>query len=142
MKSAVRGCARTARTRSVNRGQETTGGDIQSEPSILPGCALTEPCQSLHVAPNRSGIRLVLFRQGVRLRGLLLRQLESLNDRIEHRVTRRTELLGGGPQEKGAIGGRVGVEGCANGIERCRPRVLNRRTRAGAGSQRRAENPR
>src|SRR4029450_13588286 len=104
------------------------GGEIESEPPVLPGRALTEPCQPLHITPNRSGIRLMLFRQGVRLRGLLLRQLESLNDRIEHRVTRRTELLGGGPQEKGAIGVRVGVEGCANGIERCRPRVLNRRT--------------
>jgi hypothetical protein len=85
----------------VIRGQKATGGEIESEPPVLPGRALTEPCQPLHITPNRSGIRLMLLRQGVRLRGLLLRQLESLHDRVDHRVTRRTELLGGGPKEQG-----------------------------------------
>ena len=116
---------------------------VESEPSVLPGCALTESCQSLHVAPDRAGIRLVLLRQRVRLRGLLLRQIESLHDRIEHRVTRRTELQGDGPQEQSAIDGRVGVEGRANGIQAMSStRPESTLPRAGAGSQRRAENPR
>src|SRR5687767_5042393 len=59
---------------SVDRGQEATGGAIEHVPSVLPGCALTESCQSLHVAPDRTRVRLVRFRQRVRLGGLLLRQ--------------------------------------------------------------------
>ena len=37
---------------SVDRGQEATGGAVESEASILPRCALTETCQPLHVAPD------------------------------------------------------------------------------------------
>src|SRR3954468_19001816 len=58
---------------SVDRGEEATGGAVEDEASVLPGCALTESRQSLHVAPDRTGIRLVLLREDVRLRGLLLR---------------------------------------------------------------------
>jgi hypothetical protein len=110
--------------RLVDRGQEATGCAIEREPCVLPGRALTESRQPLHIAPDGTWIRLMLLGQGVRLRGLLLRHVESLHDRIEYRVARRTELLGGGPQEEGAIGGRVRVEGCANGIERCPWRQL------------------
>ena len=128
---------------SVDRGEEATGGAVEGEPSVLPGRALTESRQPLHVAPDGSGIRLVLFRQRVRLGGLLLRQIESLHDRVEHRVARRTELLGGGPQEQRAIVGRVGVEGRAD----ARPAMSSTRPesthpRAGAGSRPRGENPR
>jgi hypothetical protein len=66
----------------VNRGQEATGGAIKRESSVLPGRALTQTCEPLHVAPDRTGIRLVRFRQVVRLAGVLLRQLESLHDGI------------------------------------------------------------
>ncbi len=69
----------------MDRGQEATGGTVEGEAAVLPRRALTESRQSLHVTPDRSGIRLVLFRQRVRLGGLLLRQIESLHDRIENR---------------------------------------------------------
>ena len=81
---------------SVDRGQEATGGAVESEASILPGRALTQTRQPLHVAPEGAGVRLVLLRQRVRLGGVLLRQVESLHDRLEHRVPRGSELLGGG----------------------------------------------
>ena len=85
----------------------------------------------------------MLFRQRVRLRGLLPRQIESLRDRIEYRVARRTELQGGGPLEQRAIDGRVGVEGRADGIQAMSStRPESTPPRAGAGSQRRGENPR
>ena len=120
-------CPHGVRGRSVHRGQEAAGGLVESESSVLPGRVLTESCQPLHVAPDRAWIRLVLLRQRVCLRGLLARQIESLHDRIEYRVARRTELQGDGPLEQSAIDGRVGVESGANGIQRCRPRLLNRR---------------
>src|SRR5258708_861811 len=112
---------------SVDRGQEAAGGAIEGEASVLPGRALAETCQPLHVAPDRAGIRLVLFRQRVRLVGLLLRQIESPRDRLEHRIARGSELLGGGPQEDGAIGCGVRVDGRADVVKRRRPGVLNRR---------------
>ena len=65
---------------SVDRGQEAAGGAIESEPSILPGGALTQSRESLHVAPDGTGIRLVLFRECVRLRSVLLRHIMSLHD--------------------------------------------------------------
>jgi len=57
----------------VDRGHEATGGAIEGEASILPRRALTQSGQPLHVTPDRTGIRLVRFRQRVRLSGLLLR---------------------------------------------------------------------
>ncbi len=87
----------------MNRGQEATGSAIEHVTSVLPWSVLTETSQSLHVAPHRARIRLVLFRQRVRLGGLLLRQIESPHDRLEHRVPRRSEFLGGGPQDQGAV---------------------------------------
>src|SRR5439155_13063391 len=54
---------------SVDRGEEATGGAIEGEPSVLPGCALTQSREPLHVAPDRAGIRLVLFSHCVRLGG-------------------------------------------------------------------------
>jgi hypothetical protein len=121
-------CPHGVRGRSVHRGQEATGGLVESESSVLPGRVLTESCQTLHVAPDRAWIRLVLLRQRVCLHGLLARQIESLHNRIKHRVARRTELQGDGPLEQSAIDGRVGVERRADSIQRCRPRVLNRRS--------------
>src|SRR5215471_6205559 len=47
----------------VHRGQETAGGAIEGVTSVLPGRVLTESRQSLHVAPDRTGVRLVHFRQ-------------------------------------------------------------------------------
>ena len=58
--------ARTATvTRSVNRGEQTTGGAIEREPFVLPGRALTESGESLHVTPDGARVRLVLFRQRI-----------------------------------------------------------------------------
>src|SRR5438874_1158870 len=88
---------------SVDRRKEATGGAIEGEPSVLPGCALTQTRQPLHVAPNGTGVRFVLFRQRKRLRGLLLRHIESLYGRVEHRGARGTEFLGHGPLEFGLI---------------------------------------
>jgi hypothetical protein len=64
-------CSHGLRARSVHRG------------------TLAESRQPLQVAPDRTGIRFMLLGQPVRLHGLLARQIESLHDRIEHRVARR-----------------------------------------------------
>ncbi len=66
----------------MDRGQEATGSAIEGEPSVLPGRALAQTCEPLHVAPDRAGIRLVCFRQVVRLSGVLLRQLKSLDSTL------------------------------------------------------------
>jgi hypothetical protein len=42
---------------------------------------------------------------------LLLRQIESLHDRVEYRIACRPELPGDGPQDHGAISGGVRGEG-------------------------------
>ena len=94
----------------VDRGQEAAGGAIEGEPAVLPGRALAQTREPLHVAPDRTGIRLERLCQRVRLCGLLLRQIESLHSRVNHRVTRRPELLGRGPQEDEAIVRGVCVE--------------------------------
>lgn len=75
----------------MDRGQEATGGAIEGVSSILPGRVLTESRQSLHVAPDRTGIALALLRQRERLRGLLLRDVESQNGRLNHCVPRGPE---------------------------------------------------
>jgi hypothetical protein len=87
----------------VDRGQEATGGAIEGEPTILPGRALTQTREPLHVAPDRTRVRLVRFRQGVRLCGLLLRQFESLHGCINDGVACRPDFLPGGPQEHEAM---------------------------------------
>src|SRR5690606_5086023 len=51
------------RPRLVDRGEETAGGAVEGEAAVLPGRALTESCQSLHIAPHGPGIRLVLLRE-------------------------------------------------------------------------------
>jgi hypothetical protein len=79
----------------------------------------------------------VLFRQRVRLDGLLLRQIESPHNRLEHRIPRRSEFLGSGPQDQGAVIRGVCVEGCTNAVEGRRPRLLNRRADAGSRFRRR-----
>ena len=112
----------------MDRGQEAAGRAIEGESAILPRCALAQTREPLHVAPDRTGIRLERFRQRVRLRGLLLRQLESLNSRVNNRVTRRPEFLGRGPQENEAIVRGVCVERGPDAVERCRPGLLNRRS--------------
>src|SRR5947209_18815135 len=114
--------------RSVNRGQEATRSAIEHVTSVLPWSVLTETSQSLHVAPHRARIRFVLFRQRVRLGGLLLRQIESPHNRLEHRVARRSEFLGGGPQDQGAVIRGVCVVGCANAVVVRRPRLLHLRS--------------
>jgi hypothetical protein len=45
-------CPRGKGPGSVDRGQEATGGAIEGEASILPGRALTESGQPLHVTPG------------------------------------------------------------------------------------------
>jgi hypothetical protein len=77
-------CPHGVRRRSVDRGEEAAGSLVEREPSVLPGCALTESCQSLRISPDRARVRLMLFRQRVRLGSLFARQLKSLCDRIEH----------------------------------------------------------
>ena len=84
---------------SLDRGQEATGGTVKSEASILPGRALTESRQSLHVTPDRTRIHLVRFCHRVRLRGLLLRQIQPLHDGVEYPVTGRCNLPGGRPED-------------------------------------------
>ena len=84
-------------TRSLHRGEETAGGAIEREARVLPGRALAETCQPLHVPPDRAGIRLVLFRQHEGVGGELPRQLQSLDRRLDHLLTGRAELLGRGP---------------------------------------------
>src|ERR1700737_4621448 len=106
---------------SVDRGEKATGSAIEAEPSVLPGCALTESGQSLHLAPDGPGVRLVLLCERVRLGGVLLRHVESLHDRLKDRFARRTEFLGGRPQDRGALEDGIGVEGGADVIERCGP---------------------
>jgi hypothetical protein len=58
-----------------------------------------------------------LLRQRVRLGGLLLRQIESLYDRLENRVTIRSEFLARGAKNGGAIVGGVRVERYANAFK-------------------------
>src|SRR5947207_3730323 len=113
--------------RSVDRGEEATGGAIEDVTAVLPGRALTESCQALHESPDRTGVRLMFFRQRVRLSGLLLRDFGLANGRLEYRVPRRSELLGGGAQEQGAVIRGVVVERCTHAVQRRRPRSLNRR---------------
>src|SRR5262249_18921712 len=103
-------CSRGDERGSVDRRQEATCGAIESEPPVLPGRALAETRQSLHVAPHRTWIHLELLRKRVRLGGLLLRHIESLNGRIEHRIARRPEFLRHCVQDPGAIVRGVRVE--------------------------------
>jgi len=98
----------------MDRGQEAAGGAIDDVSSVLPGSALTESRQSLHVAPYRTGIRLVFFRQPICLGGLLLRQIESPNGRLNHCFPIASEFLGCGSQEQGSIIRSVGVERSAH----------------------------
>src|SRR5437868_846576 len=121
-------CPRDDGRGSVDRRQEATCGAIEAEPSVLPGRALAETRQSLHVAPDRAWIRLELLRERVRLAGLLLRHVESLYGHVDHRVTRRSEFLGHGPKNLRPIVCGVCVERCADVVQRRRPRILYRRT--------------
>ena len=128
---------------SVDRGEESAGGLVEAESRVLPGRALTESCQPLHVSPDGSRIRLVLLRQRVGVGGLLPRQVESLHDRVDHLLARRAELLGGSPQEHGAIVVEVCVERRRGrlGVSPSTPRESTH-PRAGAGSRQRGESPR
>ena len=112
--------------RSVDRGEKAAGSAIEGEPSVLPRRALAESCQSLHVTPDRSGIRFMLLRECVRLAGLFLRQIESLDGRIKDRVACGTELLGDRSQESRLIVRGVGIEGGVDVVERRCPLLLNR----------------
>jgi hypothetical protein len=112
---------------SVDRGEEAAGGAIQREAAVLPGRLLTESRQTLHVAPDRSRVGLVLLRQRERLGSRLVRQTEPLRHRHEHAVTCRRDLLGSGPQEHRPIVRGIGVEGLADARQRDVPLVLNRR---------------
>src|SRR6476469_5492944 len=119
-------CPRGDGRGSVDRREEATCGAIEREPSVLPRRALTETRQSLHVPPDRTWIRLELLRERVRLSGLLLRQIEPLHGRLDHRVARWSKLLGHGPKNLGAIVRGICVECCAHVVERRCPRLLNR----------------
>src|SRR5262249_25046180 len=110
-------CSRGDERGSVDRREEATCGAIEREPSVLPGRALTETRQSLHVAPDRTWIRLELLRKRVRLGGLLLRHIESLHGRVEHRVARQSELLRHCAQDSAAIVSGVRVECGADVVE-------------------------
>src|SRR5215471_16159064 len=103
-------CPRSDERGSVDRRQEATCGAIEDESSILPGRALTETRQALHVAPDRTWIRLELLRKRVRLAGLLLRHIEPLHGRLDHRISRRSEFLGHRPKELRPIVRGVCVE--------------------------------
>src|ERR1041385_5621610 len=103
-------CSRGDGRGSVDRREEAACGAIEREPSVLPGRALTETRQPLHVTPDRTGIRLELLRERVCLDGLFLRHIESLNGRVEHRVARRSELLRHGAQDSVAVVRGVSVE--------------------------------
>lgn len=48
-------CPRDASQGQLDRGEEAAGGAIEAEPSVLPGHALTEARQSLHLARDRTG---------------------------------------------------------------------------------------
>src|SRR5262249_54017493 len=54
-------CPRGDERGSVNRRQEATCGAIEDESPVLPGRALTETRQPLHVAPDRTWIRFELL---------------------------------------------------------------------------------
>src|SRR4051794_39679548 len=110
-------CPRGDGRGSVDRRDEAACGAIERESSILPGRALTETRQSLHVAPHGTGIRLELLCEGVRLRGLLLRHIESLHGHVEHRVAGRPELLRHCAQHPGPIVCGVRVECYADVVE-------------------------
>src|SRR5882672_6194644 len=95
---------------SADRGQEAARGAIDGESSVLPGRVLTQSREPLHVPPHRTGIRLELLRQRVRLSGMLLRQIQSLHSRLENRLARGTELLDHSPQDDGAVESGIGIE--------------------------------
>ena len=103
-------CPRGYERGSVDRREEATCGAIEREPSVLPGRALTEARQSLHVTPHGTWIRFELLRERVCLGGLLLLHIEPLNGRVEHRVARRPEFLRHGTQNSGAVVRGVRVE--------------------------------
>src|SRR5215831_7580157 len=103
-------CPRDDERGSVDRRQEPTGGAIEREPSVLPGRTLAETRQSLYVAPHRTRIRLELLCERIRLAGLLLRHVEPLHGRVDHRVTGRTEFLGHRPKNLRPVISGVCVE--------------------------------
>ena len=89
---------------------------------------LAESCQSLHVAPDGPRVRLMLLRHRVGVERVLARQIQPLHDGIDHLLACRTELLGSGSQEYGAISGEICVERPADLSQRVGPGVVNRRT--------------
>lgn len=97
----------------ADRDQEAAGGSIEDEASVLPGRALAQTREALHVPPHRTRIRLERLRRRVRLAGVLLRHLQSLHRRVDHCLTSRPEFLGLRPQEYEAIVGDVGIYGGA-----------------------------
>src|ERR1700730_6962191 len=58
--------------RSMDRGEEAAGGAVESEAAVLPGCALAQSSQTVHISPDGPWIRLVLLRGRVWLGDLLL----------------------------------------------------------------------
>ena len=87
----------------MDRGEQAAGRLIEREPRVLPGRALAESRQPLHVAPHRPRVRLERVRQAVRLERLLPRQVESRRRSLENLLARRAEFLAGGPQDPRAI---------------------------------------
>jgi hypothetical protein len=66
--------------------------DEKREASVLPARSLADEGQPLDVAPDRSGIRLVLRRHVVRLGDLLDREVDPLGDGVDHHLARQTRF--------------------------------------------------
>ena len=69
------------------------------------------------LAPSCDGDADALTNDVVRFAGLLLRQIESLNGRLEHRIARRPELLRGCAQDLRPIVGGITVQCCADVVQ-------------------------
>ena len=70
----------------------------------------------------------MLLRHRVGVERVLAPQIQPLHDGIDHLLPCRTELLGSGSQEYGAISGEICVERLADPSQRVGPGVVNRRT--------------
>ena len=114
----------------MDRGQEATGGAIEGEASVLPGRALTQSRESLHVPPDRSGIRLVLLGQCVRLSGLLLRQIRSRRDRIEELTEAPVFECGARPDASNVRSSSASACVLTSPVSMVRSSVRSRRARA------------
>ena len=110
---------------SADRGKEATGSAIEAEPSVLAGCAPSPSGQSLHMAPRGTAVRLVLLCSSVYASAACfcdtfsrctsasksVSRVEPSSWVVALKITERSK--------------RVGVEGYADTVERCCPRLLD-----------------